>query len=203
MDIIPQVIEKAPAGSMASYDLYSKLLKERVIFMGGNDGEVTTFSSNNLIAQLLYLESEDNTLPINIYVQSPGGSCSAGLALYDCMQYIKAPIHTVCIGMAMSFGAVILAAGTKGHRYSLPESRILIHQPLIYGGGISGQATDISIQSREMEHTRLRLEMILARHTGQPLEKVNKDCERDFYMSAEEAKAYGIIDHIIPYSKTI
>ncbi len=199
MNIIPQVIEKATQGSMIGYDIYSRLLKERIIFVGGYEGEFTTDSANNLIAQLLYLESDDNTKDINLYINSPGGMVTAGLAVYDTMQYIKAPITTICIGMAMSFGAVILAAGSKGKRFALSQSRIMIHQPMV--GGISGQATDIVVEAKEMANTRLTLEKIMSKHTGQSVEKVNKDMERNYYMSAQEAKAYGIIDVVLPAAK--
>ncbi len=174
MNIIPQVIERAPQGSVIGYDIYSRLLKDRIIFVGGYEGEFTTDSANNLIAQLLYLESEDSAKDINLYINSPGGMVSAGLAVYDTMQFVRAPITTICMGMAMSFGAVILAAGNKGKRFALPQSRIMIHQPL--AGGISGQATDIVVEAKEMAHIRGVLENILAKHTGQTAEKINKDC---------------------------
>jgi ATP-dependent Clp protease, protease subunit len=199
MNLIPQVIERATQGSVIGYDIYSRLLKDRIIFVGGYEGEFTTDSANTLIAQLLYLDSDDNTKDINLYINSPGGMVTAGLAVYDTMQFIKSPITTICMGMAMSFGAVILAAGSKGRRYALPQSRIMIHQPLV--GGISGQATDIIVEAKEMAHTRKILEEIMAKHTGQPFEKVNRDMERNNYMSAEEAKAYGIIDEVITGSK--
>ena len=201
--IIPQVIERAQQGAMVGYDIYSRLLKDRIIFVGGYDGEVTTDSANLLIAQLLYLDSEDNDRDINLYINSPGGMVTAGLAVYDTMQYVKSPITTICIGMAMSFGAVLLAAGTKGRRYALPEARIMIHQPLIMGGGISGQATDIEIEAREMSLTKKILNEILARHSGQSVERVTKDCERNFYLSAQEAKEYGLIDEVISSTKEI
>lgn len=199
MNLIPQVIERATQGSVIGYDIYSRLLKDRIIFVGGYEGEFTTDSANTLIAQLLYLDSDDNTKDINLYINSPGGMVTAGLAVYDTMQFIKSPITTICMGMAMSFGAVILAAGSKGRRYALPQSRIMIHQPLV--GGISGQATDILVEAKEMAHTRRILEEIMAKHTGQTFEKVNRDMERNNYMSAEEAKAYGIIDEVITGSK--
>jgi ATP-dependent Clp protease protease subunit len=199
MNLIPQVIERATQGSVIGYDIYSRLLKDRIIFVGGYEGEFTTDSANTLIAQLLYLDSDDNTKDINLYINSPGGMVTAGLAVYDTMQFIKSPITTICMGMAMSFGAVILAAGSKGRRYALPQSRIMIHQPLV--GGISGQATDIIVEAKEMAHTRKILEEIMAKHTGQTFEKVNRDMERNNYMSAEEAKAYGIIDEVITGSK--
>jgi ATP-dependent Clp protease, protease subunit len=195
MNLIPQVIERATQGSVIGYDIYSRLLKDRIIFVGGYEGEFTTDSANTLIAQLLYLDSDDNTKDINLYINSPGGMVTAGLAVYDTMQFIKSPITTICMGMAMSFGAVILAAGSKGKRYALPQSRIMIHQPLV--GGISGQATDILVEAKEMAHTRKTLEEIMAKHTGQSFEKISRDMERNFYMSAEEAKAYGIVDEVI------
>jgi ATP-dependent Clp protease protease subunit len=195
MNLIPQVIERATQGSVIGYDIYSRLLKDRIIFVGGYEGEFTTDSANTLIAQLLYLDSDDNTKDINLYINSPGGMVTAGLAVYDTMQFIKSPITTICMGMAMSFGAVILAAGSKGKRYALPQSRIMIHQPLV--GGISGQATDILVEAKEMAHTRKTLEEIMAKHTGQTFEKISRDMERNFYMSAEEAKTYGIVDEVI------
>ena len=195
--IIPQVIERAQQGAMVGYDIYSRLLRDRIIFVGGWEGELTTDSANVLIAQLLYLESEDPGKDINLYINSPGGMVAAGLAVYDTMQYIKAPITTICIGMAMSFGAVLLAAGAKGRRFALPQARVMIHQPLILGEGLSGQATDIEVEAKEMMQTKRILNEILARHTGQPVEKVEKDSERNFYMSAQESKAYGIIDEVI------
>ncbi|HAH08206.1 MAG TPA: ATP-dependent Clp protease proteolytic subunit [Elusimicrobia bacterium] len=201
--IIPQVIERANQGAMVGYDIYSRLLKDRIIFVGGYEGEVTTDSANILIAQLLYLDSEESSKDINLYINSPGGLVTAGLAVYDTMQYIKAPITTICIGMAMSFGAVLLAAGTKGRRFALPQARVMIHQPLISGGGISGQATDIEVEAREMSKTKKILCEIIAKHTGQTPEKVEKDSERNFYLSAEEAKAYGIVDEVIASTKEL
>jgi ATP-dependent Clp protease protease subunit len=197
--IIPQVIERANQGAMVGYDIYSRLLRDRIIFVGGYEGEVTTDSANALIAQLLYLDSEDSGKDINLYINSPGGLVTAGLAVYDTMQYIKAPVTTICIGMAMSFGAVLLAAGTKGRRFALPHSRIMIHQPLV--GGISGQASDIEVEAREMAKTKKILCEIIGRHTGQTPEKVEKDSDRNFYMSAQEAKDYGIVDEVIEDSK--
>ncbi|MEK7744701.1 MAG: ATP-dependent Clp protease proteolytic subunit [Elusimicrobiota bacterium] len=199
--IIPQVIERANQGAMVGYDIYSRLLRDRIIFVGGYEGEVTTDSANILIAQLLYLDSEDSTKDINLYINSPGGMVTAGLAVYDTMQYLRAPITTICIGMAMSFGAVLLAAGTKGRRFALPQSRIMIHQPLIGGGGITGQATDIEVEAREMSKTKKILNEILAKHTGQTPERIEKDSERNFYMSAEEAKTYGVVDEVITGAK--
>jgi ATP-dependent Clp protease, protease subunit len=201
--IVPTILERWNQGSAVTYDIYSRLLKDRILFVGGYGGQVDTDSANLIIAQLLYLESEDPEKEINIYINSPGGMVTAGLAIYDTMQYIKSPITTICIGMAMSFGAVLLAAGTKGRRFCLPNSRIMIHQPLIYGDGISGQVTDIEIEAKEMEETKQQLNRIIARHCGQTEEKVRTDSERNFYMSAEEAKAYGLVDDIITFRKAI
>ncbi|TPW20823.1 MAG: ATP-dependent Clp protease, protease subunit [Elusimicrobia bacterium] len=201
--IIPQVIERSTQQSTVGYDIFSRLLKDRIIFVGGYEGEIATDSANLLIAQMLYLDSEDNDKDINLYINSPGGMVTAGLAVYDTMQYIKSPITTICIGMAMSFGAVLLAAGTKGRRYALPEARVMIHQPLIMGGGISGQATDIEIEAREMSLTKKILNEILAKHSGQTIEKVTKDCERNFYLSAQEAKEYGLVDEVIASTKDL
>ena len=201
MSIVPTVLERWTQGSAVGYDIFSRLLKERIIFAGGGEGQMTTDSANLLISQMLYLDAEDNDRDINIYINSPGGMVSAGLAVYDTMQYIKAPITTMCMGMAMSFGAVLLAAGTKGKRFALAHSRIMIHQPLIHGRGLSGQATDIKLAAAEMAKNKDRLNEILARHTGQPIGKIQADSERNFYLSAEEAKAYGLIDHVLPRSK--
>ena len=200
---IPTILERWNQGSAISYDIYSRLLKDRIIFVGGWEGAMTTDSANLLIAQLLYLEAEDNTRDINLYINSPGGMVSAGLAVYDTMQYIHSPITTICVGQAMSFGAVLLAAGTKGRRFALPQARVMIHQPLISGGGISGQATDIEVEAREMSKTKKILCEIIAKHTGQTPEKVEKDSERNFYLSAEEAKAYGIVDEVIASTKEL
>jgi ATP-dependent Clp protease protease subunit len=199
--LVPTILERWNQGSAVTYDIYSRLLKDRILFVGGFGGQVDTDSANLIIAQLLYLEAEGPDKEINLYINSPGGMVTAGLAIYDTMQYIKSPITTICIGMAMSFGAVLLAAGTKGKRFCLPNSRIMIHQPLIYGEGISGQVTDIEIEAREMEDTKARLTEIIARHAGQTVKKVHDDAERNFYMSAEEAKAYGIVDTIISSRK--
>lgn len=200
--IIPTIIETwKGAGAMVGYDIYSRLLKDRIIFIGDPEGAVSTASANNVIAQLLYLDAEDPEKEINLYINSPGGMVTAGLAMYDTMQFIKAPISTICMGMAMSFGAVILAAGSKGKRYALPNARIMIHQPLIYGGGISGQATDIEIESREMQENKTRLIEIMAKHTGKSAEKVRADMERNMYLSAEQARDYGIIDAVLEHRK--
>jgi len=194
--IIPTIIERWNQGAAVGYDIYSRLLKDRIIFIGGYGGAIDTDSANVIIAQLLYLEAEDPEREINLYINSPGGMVTAGLAVYDTMQYIKAPITTICLGMAMSFGALLLAAGRKGKRFALPNSRIMIHQPLIYGEGISGQVTDIGIEAKELENTKVRLTEILAKHCERPIDKVRADCERNFYMSAEDAKAYGLIDEV-------
>ncbi|MBI4345929.1 MAG: ATP-dependent Clp protease proteolytic subunit [Elusimicrobia bacterium] len=198
--MIPTILERWTQGAAIGYDIYSRLLKDRIIFVGGGEGAITTDSANLLIAQLLYLDAEDPDKEINLYINSPGGMVTAGLAVYDTMQYVKSPITTICMGMAMSFGAVLLAAGSKGRRYALPYSRVMIHQPLIYGG-ISGQATDIEIEAKEMMLTKQKLEKILAKHTGQTPEKLRADMERNKYMSALEAKEYGIIDEVLPMKK--
>ena len=190
MPLIPMVIEQSSRGERA-YDIYSRLLKDRIIFLGtAMNDEV----ANLLIAQLLFLESEDPDKDINFYINSPGGLVTAGLAVYDTMQYIKPDITTVCIGQAASMGAVLLTAGTGGKRYSLPNSRILIHQPM---GGFQGQASDIEIQAREMLRMKETLNQILVRHTGKKIEQIRSDTDRDYFMSGKEAKKYGIIDHVI------
>jgi len=198
--IIPTILERWNQGAAVGYDIFSRLLKDRIIFVGGIEGAVTTDSANLIIAQLLYLDAEDPEKGINLYINSPGGMVSAGLAVYDTMQYIKAPITTICIGMAMSFGAVLLAAGAKGRRFALPYARIMIHQPTIMGG-ITGPATDIDIEAREMKLIKEKLQSLLAMHTGQSPEKLRADMERNYYMSAEEAKAYGILDEVIQFKK--
>jgi ATP-dependent Clp protease protease subunit len=188
--LIPMVIEQSSRGERA-YDIYSRLLKDRIIFLGtAMNDEV----ANLIIAQLLFLESEDPDKDINFYINSPGGLVTAGLAVYDTMQYIKPDITTVCIGQAASMGAVLLAAGTRGKRYSLPNSRILIHQPM---GGFQGQASDIEIQAKEILRMKDRLNQILVKHTGKAFDDIQKDTDRDFFMSGEEARKYGIIDHVI------
>jgi len=188
--LIPMVIEQSSRGERA-YDIYSRLLKDRIIFLGtAMNDEV----ANLLIAQLLFLESEDPDKDINFYINSPGGLVTAGMAVYDTMQYIKPDITTVCIGQAASMGAVLLTAGTNGKRYSLPNSRILIHQPM---GGFQGQASDIEIQAKEILRMKDTLNKILVKHTGKELTQIQNDTDRDFFMSGEEAKKYGIIDHVI------
>ena len=187
LNFVPIVIEQTARGER-SYDIYSRLLKERVIFVVG---PVEDHMANVIVAQLLFLESENPDKDISLYINSPGGSVSAGLAIYDTMQFIKPQISTICVGMAASMGAVLLAGGDKGKRYMLPNARAMIHQPW---GGFQGQATDISIQAREMLLTRERLNKILADHTGQPIEKIQQDTERDNFMGVEAAIAYGLVD---------
>jgi ATP-dependent Clp protease protease subunit len=188
--VIPMVVEQSPRGERA-YDIYSRLLKERILFVGSPiDDDV----ANIIIAQLLFLEAEDSEKPASMYINSPGGSVTAGMAIYDTMQYLKTPISTICIGQAASMGALLLTAGAKGKRFALPNSRIMIHQPL---GGAQGQATDIEIQTLEILRIKKRLNEILAKHTGQPLEKIVKDTDRDFYMTADQALKYGIVDEVI------
>ena len=188
--LIPMVIEQSSRGERA-YDIYSRLLKDRIIFMGD---AVDDAVANIIIAQMLFLESEDPDKDINIYINSPGGSVTAGLAIYDTMQYIKPDIVTICMGQNTSMAALLLASGSKGKRYALLHSRIMIHQPL---GDAQGQATDIGIQAREILKVRDTLNEILSKHTGQPIEKIREDTERDFFMTSEEAKEYGIIDKVI------
>ncbi len=188
--LVPMVIETTTRGERA-YDIYSRLLKDRIIFLGAPVDDVF---SNLIIAQLLFLEAEDSEKDINLYVNSPGGSVTAGLGIYDTMQYVKPPITTICLGQAASMGALLLSAGTKGKRFALPNARVMIHQPM---GGFQGQATEIDIHAREILKIRERLNDILATQTGQPLEKIAEDTERDYFMSAEEAKAYGLIDEVI------
>ncbi len=201
--IVPTIIERWNQGAAVGYDIFSRLLRDRIIFVGGYGGAITTDIADLVIAQLLYLESEDPNKDIYLYINSPGGMVTAGLAVYDTMQYISCPITTVCVGMAMSFGALLLAAGTKGKRFALPHARIMIHQPSVYGEGLSGTVTDIDIETKELLYTKEKLIEILAKHTGQPIEKIRQDTERNFYMSAEEAKAYGIIDEVITSRKLI
>jgi len=188
--LIPIVVEQSSRGERA-YDIYSRLLKDRIIFIGE---QVHDSMANTIIAQMLFLESEDPDKDINLYVNSPGGSVTAGLAIYDTMQYIKPNVATICMGQASSMGALLLTAGSKGKRYALPNSRILIHQPL---GGVQGQATDIDIQAREILKIKSIIHNILVKHTGQSLEKIAQDTERDFFMDSDEAVKYGIIDKVI------
>jgi len=188
--LIPMVIEQTSRGERA-YDIYSRLLKDRIIFIGA---PIDDIFANLVIAQLLFLEADEPEKDIHLYVNSPGGLVTAGLAIYDTMQYIKPNVSTICLGQASSMGALLLAAGAKGKRYALPNARIMIHQPL---GGFQGQATDIEIHAREILRTRERLNEILTEHTGQPLERIRLDTERDYFMSGKEAMEYGIIDEVI------
>ncbi len=188
--LIPYVVEQTGRGER-SYDIYSRLLKDRIVFLGG---QVTDDVANLVTAQLLFLESEDPEREINMYINSPGGSVTAGLAIYDTMQFVKPPVSTLCVGQAASMGSLLLTAGAKGKRYALPHSRILIHQP---SGGFEGQAADIEIQARETVRIRDLLNEILAKHTGQQVKKIEKDTDRDNFMSAAEAVAYGLIDEVI------
>jgi ATP-dependent Clp protease, protease subunit len=190
MNLVPMVVEQTSRGERA-YDIYSRLLKDRIVFIGSPiDDDV----ANLVIAQLLFLEAEDPDKDINLYINSPGGIVTAGMAIYDTMQFIKPPVAAVCIGQAASMAAVLLAGGAPGKRTALPNVRILIHQPM---GGTHGQATDIKIQAEEILRMREHLNGILAKHTGQPLERIAADTERDYYMSADQAKTYGIIDHVV------
>jgi len=190
MSLIPMVIEQTSRGERA-YDIYSRLLKDRIIFLGTSiDDNV----ANTVIAQLLFLEADDPDKDIYLYINSPGGVVTAGLAIYDTMNYIKCPVSTICIGQAASMGALLLSAGTKGKRFSLPHARMMIHQPM---GGFQGQATDIEIHAREILNMKETLNRILANHTGQPIEKIQNDTDRDFFMSGDDAKSYGLVDEVI------
>ncbi len=188
--LVPMVIEQSNRGERA-YDIYSRLLKDRIIFLGF---PIDDNVANLVIAQLLFLEAEDPEKDINLYINSPGGMVTAGLAIYDTMKYIKAPVSTICLGQAASMGALLLTAGTAGKRFALPNARVMIHQPM---GGFSGQATDEEIHAREILKVRERLNEILVNHTGQAMEKIRTDTERDYFMSSEEAKAYHIVDEVI------
>jgi ATP-dependent Clp protease protease subunit len=190
LNLVPMVVEQTARGERA-YDIYSRLLKERVVFIVG---PVEDYMANLVVAQLLFLESENPEKDIHLYINSPGGSVSAGLAIYDTMQFIKPDIGTICVGQAASMGAVLLGAGAKGKRFALPNSRIMIHQPL---GGFQGQATDIEIHTREILDARDRLNKILSDHTGQPIDKIRVDTDRDNFMSGEQAKAYGLVDELL------
>src|SRR5512137_1936520 len=190
MTLVPIVVERSNRGERA-YDIYSRLLKDRIVFLGD---PVEDMVANLVIAQLLFLAAEDPEKDINLYINSPGGVVTAGLAIYDTMQYLKCPVSTICLGQASSMGALLLAAGAKGKRFALPNARIMIHQPL---GGVQGQATDIDIQAREILRMRETVNQILARHTGQTIENIRRDTDRDFFMSPEQAREYGIIDEVI------
>lgn len=188
--LIPTVLEKTQFGERA-YDIYSRLLKERIVFIGGPIDDAV---ANLVIAQLLFLESENPNKDIQLYINSPGGSVTAGMAIYDTIQYIKPAVSTICVGMAASMAAFLLAGGAKKKRFALPNAKILLHQVM---GGVSGQASDIAIQAKEILKIKEQMNKLLAGHTGQPLEKIEKDTDRDFYMTAEEAKTYGVIDEVI------
>ncbi|MCD6582764.1 MAG: ATP-dependent Clp endopeptidase proteolytic subunit ClpP [Desulfuromusa sp.] len=190
MSLVPMVVEDSGRGERA-YDIYSRLLKDRIIFLGG---EIEDHMANLIIAQLLFLESEDPDRDIHLYVNSPGGVVTAGMAIYDTMQYLKAPVSTICVGQAASMGALLLTAGEPGKRFALPHARVMIHQPL---GGFQGQATDIGIHAKEILRMRETLNKILAKHTGQDFDKIAADTERDFFMDSEAACSYGIIDSIV------
>ena len=190
MASVPFVVEQTGRGERA-YDIYSRLLKDRIIFIGT---PIDDYIANLVVAQMIFLEGEDPDRDINLYIQSPGGVVSAGLAIYDTMQFVKCPVSTLCLGLAASMGAVLLTAGATGKRYCLPNAKVMIHQPL---GGASGQATDVEIATREMLKTREQLNTILAKHTGRPIDQIVKDTDRNHWMTAEEAKAYGLVDEII------
>ena len=195
MSLVPMVVEQSNRGER-SYDIYSRLLKDRIIFLGEEVNDVT---ASLVVAQLLFLAAEDPDKDINLYINSPGGSVTAGMAIYDTMQYIKPDVSTICIGMAASMGALLLAGGAKGKRYALPNAEVMIHQP---SGGARGQATDIRIHAENILRTKAKLNQILAENTGKPVEEVERDTERDNFMSAEEAKAYGLIDAVITKPQT-
>lgn len=193
--LVPMVIEQTSRGYERAYDIYSRLLKDRIIFIGTPIDDTV---ANLIIAQMLFLQMEDVNKEISVYINSPGGSVTSGLAIYDTMQFVKCEVSTYCVGQATSMGALLLAAGNKGKRYALVNSRIMIHQPW---GGVTGAAADISIQTKEILRLRDKINEILAQHTGQPLDKIKKDTDRDYFMSAEEAKEYGIIDEVIVTKK--
>jgi len=193
MALVPMVVEQTNRGER-SYDIYSRLLEDRIIFLAD---QVTDATASLVVAQLLYLEAKDPDKDIQLYIDSPGGSITAGMAIYDTMQYIKCDVSTICIGMAASMGAFLLAAGEKGKRFALPNSEVMIHQPLIAGGGLSGQTTDIKIYTDHLVNTKKKMNEILAERTGQTYEKLCEDTERDNFMSAQEAKEYGLIDEVI------
>src|SRR3989344_5491342 len=194
MNLIPTVIEKSQFGERA-YDIYSRLLRERIVFLGGPINDAV---ANTVIAQLLFLQHEDPKKEIVLYLNTPGGSVTAGMAIYDTMQFVKPPVSTICIGIAASMGAFLLASGAKGKRLALPNSEILLHQVM---GGAEGQAVEVEIAARQIIRTKERLNHLLSKHTGQPLSKIERDTDRDFYMTSEEAKSYGLIDEIIKSSK--
>ncbi len=195
--LVPYVVEQTSRGER-SYDIFSRLLKDRIIFLGE---EVNQATASLVVAQMLFLESEDPDKEISFYINSPGGSITDGMAIYDTMNYIKCPVSTICVGMAASMGAVLLSAGEKGKRFATPNSEILIHQPLIAGGGLSGQTTEIKIHAEHMVRTREKLNKILSERTGKPLDQIERDTERDHYMTAQEALEYGLIDGVFDHRK--
>lgn len=195
MNLIPTVIEKSANGERA-YDIYSRLLKERIVFLGS---PIDDMVANSVIAQLLFLDNEESKKDIKLYIHSPGGMVSAGLAIYDTIQHVKSPVSTICVGIAASMGAVLLAAGTKGKRYALPNAEVMLHQ--IMSGGIEGQASEIEISARHILKLKKRMNEILAAATGQKIQKIEQDTDRDFYLSADEAKTYGIVDHVLKPTK--
>ena len=194
MPIVPTIVEKSQRGERV-YDIFSRLLEERIVFLAG---PITDLNANVVIAQMLYLVSKDPKKDIKLYINSPGGSVTAGLAIYDTMQFLKCPVSTICIGLTASMAAIILAAGTKGKRFALPNAEILLHQVM---GGAQGQASEIEITARQIIKIKASINQILSKHTGQPIDQVEKDTDRDFYMTSEEAKAYGLIDEVIVTSK--
>ncbi|NHR04224.1 ATP-dependent Clp endopeptidase proteolytic subunit ClpP [Chromobacterium haemolyticum] len=199
LGLVPMVVEQSGRGERA-YDIYSRLLKERIVFLVG---PVTDESANLVVAQMLFLESENPDKDIHFYINSPGGSITAGMSIYDTMNFIKPDVSTLCIGQAASMGAFLLAAGAPGKRFALANSRVMIHQPLLYGGGLSGQVTDIEIHARELVKVKAKMNELLAKHSGQQLERVMADTERDNFMSADEAQAYGLIDKVLTSHKDV
>ena len=198
MNLVPYVIENTSRGER-SYDIYSRLLKDRIVILGS---QVTDEVANSIIAQFLFLEVDNPEKDIHFYINSPGGSVSAGLAIYDVMQFVKCDVATYCLGMAASMGSLLLSSGTNGKRYCMPNGRVMIHQPLIAGGGLSGQVTDIEIHTKELVKTKQKLTNIYVKHTGRDYDFLAKNMERDYYLSAEESKEFGLIDHVVEFRKT-
>ncbi len=198
MNLVPYVIENTSRGER-SYDIYSRLLKDRIVILGS---QVTDEVANSIIAQFLFLEVDNPEKDIHFYINSPGGSVSAGLAIYDVMQFVKCDVATYCLGMAASMGSLLLSSGTNGKRYCMPNGRVMIHQPLIAGGGLSGQVTDIEIHTKELVKTKQKLTNIYVKHTGRDFDFLSKNMERDYYLSAEESKEFGLIDHVVEFRKT-
>jgi ATP-dependent Clp protease protease subunit len=198
VNLVPYVIENTSRGER-SYDIYSRLLKDRIVILGS---QVTDEVANSIIAQFLFLEVDNPEKDIHFYINSPGGSVSAGLAIYDVMQFVKCDVATYCLGMAASMGSLLLSSGTNGKRYCMPNGRVMIHQPLIAGGGLSGQVTDIEIHTKELVKTKQKLTNIYVKHTGRDFDFLSKNMERDYYLSAEESKEFGLIDHVVEFRKT-